>query len=105
MADMVDKLSRYKEELEQFFPVKWYGSLKAPKSIDDQEALLNYTSVNHDADFHSHFHTITLTLFISNINNFSETIMNLGYNKNSETLYDTNLNGVTSYSKKVIIVG
>lgn len=95
-----DKLTKYVDELP--FKVNWFGQKNKLKSIDDYEAVLTYNVENGKADTYVHFYTVTLNLYVSNVDRYTADLFKLGYEQPNDTELDDHRNHMAMYTKQVI---
>ena len=97
-----DKLEKYVTELP--FRINWFGQKNKLKSIDDYEAVLTYNVDHGKADSRVHFYTVTLNLYVSNVDTHTADLFKLGYEQPNDTEIDDHRNNMAMYTKQVIVL-
>ena len=105
MSLIRDKLTSYKEELETIYDnVSWYASANKLDNIDDSQVILSFTINNNKADGVIHFSRVSLLVYVSNGDEHSEDLRQLGYELDTETELDEQINTYQMYTRDVIIL-
>lgn len=99
------KLQPYFDEMKLLLPeLSWYGAKNDMSGIDDEMAIMAYTTNKGGADGRVHFWRVTLTLYVTNYLNSTLDIEALGYDQISETQLDEKLNDYIAYNRQVLVL-
>lgn len=100
-----DKLLPYYNELKAILPeLTWYGSKNTMEGIDEQVAVLTYSTSSGKADTRPHFWTVNLNLYITNNLDKTGELALLKYDQINETELDEKLNDYTAFTKRVVVM-
>lgn len=105
MADMKQKLLPYFDELKPLFKnLSWYGEKNSLSGVDDDSAILTYTTEKSNADAQVHYWRVTLALYVNNNVGVSLDLSEYGYEQVAETAIDDHRNPYTAYNRQVLVL-
>lgn len=103
--DITDKLKSEVDRLKAVFPnLQWYGKKRDLNTIDDEAAVLTYTTDTKNADGKTHWAMVTLTLYLINDTAHTYELYQLGYELVDEVAIDEQFNATAAYQKRVVLI-